>query len=86
KHESDDLLVILNVAPVPKWDWQIQITGHKYEKEIFNSDLQKYWGSGNVTNPDIRMEEISTDEGTEDSSRNYRLLVNLPPLAAIVLK
>jgi len=86
KEERDDLLVILNVAPVPRWDWQIEITGHRYEKEIFNSDLEKYWGSGNVTNPDLRMEEINADEASESQPKRYMLLVNLPPLAAIILK
>jgi 1,4-alpha-glucan branching enzyme len=88
KEEREDLLIILNVAPVPRWDWQIIVSGHKYHKEIFNSDLQKYWGSGNVTNPDIRMELIKTgDDGTgEEQPRKYKLIINLPPLAAIVLK
>jgi 1,4-alpha-glucan branching enzyme len=87
KQESDDLLIILNVAPIPKWDWQIEIAGRRYEKEIFNSDLEKYWGSGNVTNPDIRMEEIFTEGAKEaDQPKKYKLIINLPPLAAIVLK
>ena len=60
KEEKDDLIIFLNVAPVPRWDWEIEINGHRYEKEIFNSDLEKYWGSGNVTNPDIRMQEVKT--------------------------
>jgi len=87
KEEKDDLLIILNVAPVPRWHWEIEITGHKYEKEIFNSDLEKYWGSGNVTNPDIRTQEIVTEkqDDTIDQKR-YKLIINLPPLAAIVLK
>lgn len=88
KQEDDDLLIILNVAPVPKWGWEIEIAGHVYEKEIFNSDLEKYWGSGNVTNPDIRMEEINAEaeDQVADQPRNYKLIINLPPLAAIVLK
>jgi 1,4-alpha-glucan branching enzyme len=86
KHQNDDLLVILNVAPVPRWDWEIEITGHRYQKEIFNSDLQKYWGSGNVTNPEIRMKEITGEENSEESAKKYKLIVNLPPLAAVILK
>jgi 1,4-alpha-glucan branching enzyme len=73
---------------VARWNWEIEIFGHRYEKEIFNSDLKKYWGSGDVTNPDIRMEEISSDnqEKSEDQPKNYKLIINLPPLAAIILK
>jgi 1,4-alpha-glucan branching enzyme len=96
---QDDLLVILNVAPMAKWDWVIEVSGKVYTKEIFNSDLPEYWGTGDVTNPDIRMEEIveDTSENKNDGTsgevndapyqvKKYRLTINLPPLAAIVLK
>lgn len=89
RKEEDDLLIILNLAPVVHWNWQIEITNHVYHKEIFNSDLEKYWGSGNVTNPDVRMELIESFSGEEPSARQsekFRLKINLPPLAALVLK
>jgi len=87
KEEKDDLLIILNVAPVPRWDWEIEITGHRYEKEIFNSDLEKYWGSGNVTNPDIRTQKVKMEnENDANEVKKFKLVINLPPLAAVVLK
>jgi len=87
KEEQDDLLIILNVAPVPRWDWEIEVTGHEYKKEIFNSDLEKYWGSGNVTNPDIRMQEVNMENENEaNKEKKFKLIINLPPLAAVVLK
>lgn len=89
RKEEDDLLIILNLAPVVHWNWQIEITDHMYQKEIFNSDLEKYWGSGNITNPDIRMESFAEEnEKTkiEENSKRYQLIINLPPLAAIILK
>lgn len=76
---SDDLLVILNLNPVPKWDREIE-TAKAYRKEIFNSDDSKYWGSGNVFNPKVRCKTIDKENG------KYRLTVNLPPLAGIILK
>lgn len=96
KLEEDDLLVILNLTPVPRWDWEIEVP-RRYQKEVFNSDLEKYWGSGNVRNPDIRVKEFKTEELTgskEDTNPDeevlsltkYRLTINLPPLAAIILK
>ena len=51
-----------------------------FTKEIFNSDSIKYWGTGNVFNPDIRSELVDKDE------KLYKLTLNLPPLAAIILK
>ncbi len=91
KTEEEELLVILNLTPVARWDWQL-ITTRKYSKEIFNSDLKKYWGTGDVTNPDIRQEEMIPEEPEETESTEtekrkiYRLTINLPPLGALVLK
>jgi 1,4-alpha-glucan branching enzyme len=79
KVESDDLLVILNLTSVPRWNWELE-TVKEYSREIFNSDLKKYSGTGDVTNPDIRQEIVNEEE------KKYKLIVNLPPLATIVLK
>jgi len=80
KKRGEDLLIILNMTPVVRNDWEIIISGKVYEKEIFNSDKKIYWGTGNVYNPDIRSELIDKEHKT------YRLKVNLPPLAGIILK
>jgi 1,4-alpha-glucan branching enzyme len=79
KTESEQLLVILNLSPVPRWDWEIDVE-RAYEREIFNSDDAKYWGSGNVYNPSIQTQLL---EGQE---RKYRIKVNIPPMAGIILK
>jgi 1,4-alpha-glucan branching enzyme len=80
KNKEDDLLIILNLTPEPRLDWEIYLTGKTYSSEIFNSDSKKYWGSGDVYNPTIRQELVNEDE------KKYRLVVNIPPLAGIVLK
>ena len=80
KKKSDDLLVILNMTPVVRNDWEIYVSGKPYKSEIFNSDKKIYWGTGNVYNPDIRCELI--DKGQQ----KFRLSVNLPPLGGIILK
>ena len=79
-NEADDLLVVLNLTPVVRWDWYIEISGKEFTKEIFNSDAERYWGSGNVFNPSIRTEVVDEEE------KKYILRVNLPALAGIVLK
>jgi len=78
--EEDDLLVVLNMTPVVRNDWDIYIQDKTYSKEIFNSDDKKYWGTGDVYNPDIRCELV------DEESNTYKITVNLPPLAGIVLK
>ncbi len=80
KKRSDDLLVILNLTPVVRNDWEIRVSGKPYTREIFNSDRAIYWGAGDVFNPEIRCEPVDKDQKT------YQVIVNLPPLAGIVLK
>jgi 1,4-alpha-glucan branching enzyme len=79
RHEDEDLLVVLNMNPIPKEGWQIEVT-REYKREIFNSDDAGYWGTGNYLNREIRCERVDENEP------KYRLVVNLPPLAAIILK
>jgi 1,4-alpha-glucan branching enzyme len=80
KEEADDLLIVLNLTPLPRFDWQIDVIGKQYTEEIFNSDAEEFWGSGTVYNPSIRQEILDAEKKTG------RLTVNLPPLAGIVLK
>ena len=80
KKKKDDLLVILNMTPLVRNDWDIYVMGKNYSKEIFNSDKKNYWGTGNVFNPEIRSELIDKTE------KKYRITVNLPPLGGIILK
>lgn len=78
--KEDDLLIILNMTPVVRLDWTIEVSGNAYHTEIFNSDSIKYWGTGNVYNPSIRSELIDKDQ------EKWRVTLNLPPLAGIILK
>jgi len=80
KKKTDDLLIVLNLTPVVRNDWDIYVQNKAFTKEIFNSDSTKYWGTGHVFNPDIRSELVDKDQ------KLYKLTVNLPPLAAIILK
>ncbi len=77
---KDDVLVILNVTPVVRMDWEIHVKGKEKWKEIFNSNDKEFWGTGDVFNPEIKSEAVNE---TEDW---YKLKVHLPALAAVVLK
>ncbi len=94
KNEDNQLLVVLNLSPTPRWDWEIEVN-RPFTSEIFNSDNVKYGGTGDVNNPEVRMEKIEpvlleTDEEPAETLLEtvprFRLKVNLPPLAVIVLK
>ena len=79
KEKDDDLLVVLNLNPVPKEGWAITVS-REYKKEIFNSDDVQFWGTGNYMNETIESEHIDEEE------TKFKIKVNLPPLAGIVLK
>src|SRR5690606_31098886 len=48
RKKSEDLLIILNMTPVVRYDWEIILSGKPYNEEIFNSDHKIYGGTGNV--------------------------------------
>ncbi|HSB93455.1 MAG TPA: 1,4-alpha-glucan branching protein GlgB [Flavitalea sp.] len=76
----DDLLIILNMTPAVHRDWKVYANGKESWTEVFNSDLKKYWGTGNVFNPAIQTKLVDKNES------RYEINVHLPPLGAIVLK
>lgn len=80
RKRGEDVLVVLNMTPVVRNDWSIEVYGKPYTREIFNSDHPDFGGTGQVYNPELRCELL--DKG----QKKYRLLVNLPALSGIVLK
>jgi len=86
---EEDLLIVLNLTPVARWDVPLNTT-KLYSRELFNSDSREYWGTGDVHNPEIRQEAFETETGEgeekEEATLRYRLTINLPPLGAIILK
>jgi 1,4-alpha-glucan branching enzyme len=77
---KDDIVAVLNMTPVARHDWKIRLHGKKSWKEVFNSDLVEYHGTGDVFNPVIRQELIDRENGL------LELTVHLPPLGAVLLK
>ncbi len=80
KNPADDLLIILNMTPVVRNHWTIQVRGKSSWKEIFNSDDKKYWGTGDVFNPEINTRIVDKNDEL------YEINIHLPPLSALVLK
>jgi 1,4-alpha-glucan branching enzyme len=77
---KNDLLVILNLTPEVRMNWKVYATGKAEWKEIFNSDNKKYWGTGDVYNPEILTTLVDKKE------KMYEINLHLPPLGVIVLK
>jgi 1,4-alpha-glucan branching enzyme len=80
KKPKDDVLVILNMTIVVHNNWEINVNGKPKWKEIFNSDNKKFWGTGDVYNPEINTELI------DKATKLYKLKIHLPALAAVVLR
>ncbi len=80
KKKADDLLIVLNMTPAVRNDWEIYVREKEFTQEVFNSDSADFWGTGTVFNPDIRSELVDKKE------KLYKITLNLPPLAGIVLK
>lgn len=79
KTPADELLIILNMTPVERTDWKVIMKNKGTWKEIFNSDNQAYWGTDQYKNEESLQSII-------DKDKRHHLLVQLPPLAGIVLK
>ncbi|MEY2639725.1 MAG: 1,4-alpha-glucan branching protein GlgB, partial [Bacteroidota bacterium] len=77
---KDDVLVILNLTPVVRNDWEVYVQGKSTWKEVFNSDQKEYWGTGDVFNPSI------PSKLHDKASKTYQLKVHLPALSAVVLR
>lgn len=80
KDPKDDLLVVLNMTPVVRNDWYLEVTGKSSWNEILNTDSKDFYGTGDVFNPEIIPELLDKKE------KKYALRIHLPALGGIVLK
>ena len=80
RKKGNELLVLLNLTPVVRKDWTLEIFGHAFQEEIFNSDRPEFGGTGDVFNPSVTCELISKEE------KRFRLTVQLPALGAVILR
>lgn len=80
KKEKDNMLIILNVTPVVRSDWEIYVHNKGKWSEIFNSNSEEFWGTGDVNNESIKAELV------DKPSKCYKIKLNLPALSAIVLR
>ena len=79
-HDSkNDLIVACNFTPVPRENYRIGVPRSKQLKEIFNSDNEKYSGSG-MTNGTVKPTKTAM-HGFDQSVE-----INIPPLATVVFK
>lgn len=77
---SNDLLIVLNLTPVPRKTWRIGLPAEGKWELLLNSDDLHFYGSDLFNDQNVISEEIFW-HGKPQSG-----LMNLPPLAGLVLK
>jgi 1,4-alpha-glucan branching enzyme len=80
KDPDDFVIVACNFTPVPRMKHRLGVPQPGWYREIFNSDSAYYGGSNIGNGPGVTAEPIG------HHGRPASVLVNLPPLATIVLK
>lgn len=77
---DDPVIFIFNFTPVPRENYSIGVPDPGRYEKIFDSDAPEYGGSGCVYQIEI------VTENTWWHNRSQRLLVNVPPLAAVAFR
>jgi 1,4-alpha-glucan branching enzyme len=80
KKAKDTLIVILNLTPVYRENYRVGLPFEAKWKEIFNTDEKEFFGSGKSN------KGLLLPEAIECHGRVNSITLNIPPLAAIVLK
>ena len=78
--EQDNLVIACNMTPVPRENYRIGLPKPGKLKEIFNSDLKKYGGSGKFRN------KIMASDKIDCQYRKHSLEIVIPPLGMVVFK
>ncbi len=79
-NEKDNIIVVLNLTPVPREDYRVGLPKAGTLIPIFNSDAVKYNGSGKFEN-----KKITSDQKVWNG-RDHSIQLNLPPLGMMVYK
>ena len=77
---KEQLIIILNMTPVPQEHYRIGVPMMGIWNEILNSDEHNFGGSGKTNKSLIMAEEIAWQ------GKAYSISLNIPPLGASILK
>ncbi|PWJ59094.1 1,4-alpha-glucan branching enzyme [Dyadobacter jejuensis] len=78
--ETENLVIVLNLTPVPRPNYRVGVLAAGEWEEIFNSDSEAFFGSNSINTGKI----TATQEAWHGRKESIQL--DLPPLGAIVLK
>lgn len=80
KDGSDYTIIVCNFTPEVRHNYRIGVPEFKEYKEVFNSDLEKFGGSGQKNSTIIQPSEQPWH------NRPYSIEITIPPLATIFFK
>lgn len=78
--EENDLIIACNMTPIPRENYKVGLPRKGSLREVFNSDLKKYFGSGEYMNK----KAASKNEGWH--FRDHSIELNIPPLGMVIMK
>jgi 1,4-alpha-glucan branching enzyme len=79
-NKKDDLIIACNFTPILRLNYRVGIEKTGKLKEIFNTDDQKYGGSGSTDNKTLKVESIPW-HGHKKSME-----LDIPPLGIVIIK
>ncbi|MBF8149683.1 1,4-alpha-glucan branching protein GlgB [Winogradskyella sp. F6397] len=80
KEEKDDLIIVCNMTPVPKEKYKLGVPDKGKLREVFNSDLKKYYGTGDYKN------KLKTTKADAWHYRDHSMEINIPPLGMVAFR
>jgi 1,4-alpha-glucan branching enzyme len=80
RNPEELLLVVMNVTPVVRYDYQVGVPAAGFYREVMNTDAAEYWGSGVGNLGGVEAEEIA------HLDKPYSLRLTIPPLAVMYFK
>ncbi len=78
--EDSKLVIVLNLTPVPRMKYRLGLPHHGDWEVVFNSDDEKYFGSG------FEVEKEVSTEAVHWQGRPQSVVIDLPPLSGLILK
>ncbi|WP_397447462.1 1,4-alpha-glucan branching protein GlgB [Polaribacter sp. R77954] len=79
-NEKDNVIVVLNLTPIPRENYRIGLPKSGDLKEVFNSDATKYNGTGNYKNKNLN------SDPKEWNGKQNSVELCLPPLGMVAFK
>ena len=79
-HEKDNVIIVLNLTPIPRENYRIGIPKAGTLKEVFNSDAKIYNRTNNFSNKN------RTSNSKKWNGRKNSIELNLPPLGMLAFK